>query len=470
MFYPKISIEKHDLARKRFIIVLADTGMGKTAFMVNLCLNYIKKRDRRFKTLLFPFVTKDLDSKIERIEDKKNVILLLDGLDEDPLAIKDPEARRLDLLAKVQEFRKVIITCRSQFFFHEDFEWKNTDTIHQSTKLKHTFGKVFISPFNNQDIHSYLSKNYAQNRDKYERALKIISRIPYLMARPIILKYIDSFVDKTINYNYTFEVYEVIVNKWIEREQFNIPDNNKEGFYNNMMKFSVEIAKYFYERPGSELKILSNDIDHFAKENEISLSALELKNKSLLNRGEKNYYKFAHKSIMEYFLSISLYKNELSTNFSKQGYDAAVLFYRERCFKFHTMPFLNNLFGNGIKSVSHTIGAVNEFLHSLEGIDIKSIYIVPRTISPDMQLNWLPFAESISEVHISNPSILGDWKIFIPMKKLRKIVIKNCLIPYNLEFMNFLNIDEIILENSTLTEDAVCNIKKVSETKILNYL
>lgn len=471
LFYPEITLEKKDLARKRFIIILADTGMGKTAFMVNLCLKYLKKKNRRFKLVLFPFTTKDLDDKIKSVEDKKNVILLLDGLDEDPLAMKDSEFRRLDLLEKVQEFRKVIITCRSQFFFHEDFEWYKTETIQQSTKLNHTFGKVFISPFNNQDVYDYLAKTYSRDKKKHERSRKIVAKIPYLMARPIILKYIDSFIDQTIDYKYVFEVYEVIVDNWIKREQFNIPNCSKDKFYLNMIKFSVSIAKYLYERPQNNLIILSDEIDFFAKNNNISLNSLELKNKSLLNRGEKDKYKFAHKSVMEYFLSISLYNNDFLTKFNNKGYDAAVIFYRERCFKFHTEPFLNNLVQNGKEIITpYDRDEISDILYQKLGIDKQRAYNIGWSGSKQNSMNWKPFIENIIELHINDITFLSDGKIFIPMINLKKIFIKNCIIPHNIEFTNFLNIHEIILDNSTLTEEAISNIKSNSKTRILKFI
>jgi sulfatase modifying factor 1 len=74
----------------KYHIILADSGMGKTTFMVNLYMRYIsfwnfnKKKGIKIKLYRLGNVdTLDLIKKID-LEEAKNTILLLDALDEDP--------------------------------------------------------------------------------------------------------------------------------------------------------------------------------------------------------------------------------------------------------------------------------------------------------------------------------------------------------------------------------------------------
>src|SRR5204863_2215643 len=53
---------------------------------------------------------------VKAISDRANTVLLLDALDEDPLARGSFYTRLQSLLQLTENFRKTIITCRTQFF------------------------------------------------------------------------------------------------------------------------------------------------------------------------------------------------------------------------------------------------------------------------------------------------------------------------------------------------------------------
>ncbi|NDO49579.1 hypothetical protein FMM75_09235 [Lachnospiraceae bacterium MD335] len=178
---------------------------------------------------------------IRRIEEKSKTILLLDGFDEDTHAINDYINRMNIICDETELFYKIIITCRTQFFPNRDSEPKYMGKIKFGTGNKSVeFIKYYISPFNEKEVNLYLKKkyNYIFERKKIERSQKIINNCPYLMVRPMLLSYIDDLLlDKTVKYEYTYEIYKELVLKWIQRESV-----KNELLY----EFSEKVAEYMF--------------------------------------------------------------------------------------------------------------------------------------------------------------------------------------------------------------------------------
>ena len=104
----------------KFLIVLADSGMGKTCFVLNYYASHWRHwlKRNRFDLHLVPLGLQNADKLIEKIPDdvSHDTVLFLDGLDEDMRAIEDHRARVGELLKLTRRFRTVLITCRTQFF------------------------------------------------------------------------------------------------------------------------------------------------------------------------------------------------------------------------------------------------------------------------------------------------------------------------------------------------------------------
>lgn len=74
----------------RFYIILADSGMGKTTFLLNLYLRYVHQfviSSPPYHIRLFPLNYPDIDEKIKDVKEKEKTILLLDAFDEDNQAV-----------------------------------------------------------------------------------------------------------------------------------------------------------------------------------------------------------------------------------------------------------------------------------------------------------------------------------------------------------------------------------------------
>ena len=346
-FYIKaIKDEDNDI---RHYLILADSGMGKSTFLINMYLKYTKIFfPYKYKMKLIPLAYPDADKLIEEIQDQSSTILLLDGLDEDPQAWPNYRERIEILAKKTYKFRKIFLTSRTQFFPSESKEPHETGLFKysQNEDTQHYFRKIYLSPFDDNDVNKYLGKKYPfylpWKIKKRIRANQIVALCPYLMVRPMLLSYIDSLVDdegtaeitskqRKRSHLQTSDIYETLIERWIVRESKRIEVSRRDHFIKNMYKFSEDLALFLFTNNKGKLTISKEDAINFASTNQINLTNLELTGKSLLNRDANGDYKFAHKSILEFFLATHAVENkefgEGTLYFSKmEGYDQASKF------------------------------------------------------------------------------------------------------------------------------------------------
>jgi hypothetical protein len=334
----------------QFYIVLADSGMGKTTFLINLYLRYIDQFFRpQYQIKLLPFAFPEIDKEIEKIPNdvKRQTILLLDAFDEDIQAVQDYKTRLHDLIQKVLYFREVVITCRTQFFPSEAEEPGETGVLRFGPEGgSRVFHKFYISPFDDNDIRAYLRKRFAWFQVfKKRKAKQIVKYSPNLMVRPMLLSYIGDLLQSEHPYTATYMVYAELINKWIEREANKVPPARREHYKEELFRFSREIAvdiyRYRADRKGS-LLIPGEVIKPFAEKHGINLEEMEMKARSLFNRNARGDYKFSHKSILEYFLAEEAFFNpEFRQELDVDGMDQANAFFEKMIRDKLTVPFFS---------------------------------------------------------------------------------------------------------------------------------
>jgi len=171
----------------KFILVLADTGMGKTTFLINLFLKYLKKKNntsfrQKFPIKLYPIGDSETFKDIDRLPNKENTILLLDALDEDIQALKDYNSRLQEIIKKVKKFKRVIITYRTQFFPSEVEIPSKAGIFSWGGSGEYEFQKYYLSVFDQKDINKYLFKKYGFFRRSTKiRAQQIIKKVEALL-------------------------------------------------------------------------------------------------------------------------------------------------------------------------------------------------------------------------------------------------------------------------------------------------
>ncbi|MFN0101135.1 MAG: SUMF1/EgtB/PvdO family nonheme iron enzyme [Bryobacteraceae bacterium] len=290
-----------DAGTERFLIILADSGMGKTAFLHNY---YVRHRRlfwcrRRGIELKLVFLNKpDAGEAIAAVPDadRINTVLFLDALDEDQQAIADHRQRISELIRLSQKFRFVVITCRSQFFPKDEEIPTDTGVLKTDpTKGSKQFSlqKLYLSPFTDKQVDGYLRRRYRWGRGR-EEARKVVRQIPDLVARPLLLTYVEDLTASK-GIEFAFQMYEAVVGKWCERESaFVAPDKLRE--------FSECLAvEMFLNRGDRQMeRIPEADLWPLAERYNIKLERWKLSGRSLLNRDAAGNYKFSHRSILEY--------------------------------------------------------------------------------------------------------------------------------------------------------------------------
>jgi len=288
----------------KYSIVLADSGMGKTAFLINYWLRHWRDKPgrRRFKLALVPLGMEKADNHIQNISDKSNTVLFLDAFDEDARAIQNYRQRLARLLKLSEDFRQVLLTSRTQFFLREEEIPRETGIIRISSKGlgesgEWLFYKLYLAPFSDAQVEQYLKLRFTFFRRKQRtKARELVRKIPLLSVRPMILTHIQDLVQSEKEFKYAFQLYEEMVTAWLEREKPFVKDTVA------LRKFSECLAIDLYSQKnqrGAE-RVHYSELLPLARDYKIPLEDWQLRGRSLLNRDVAGNYKFAHRSIMEY--------------------------------------------------------------------------------------------------------------------------------------------------------------------------
>ena len=288
----------------KYLLLLADSGMGKTSFLLNYYARRLH-RHQRSPLYVIPLGIKDADRRIQEIENKSDVVLFLDALDEDTLAIVDHRQRILDLCKMTGEFRRVLMTCRTQFFPVAEEEPRRTGVVKLGSvkagqEAEYIFHKLYLSPFDDKQVRKYLRLRYSvwQWR-KRRRARQVAAKIPQLTARPMLLAHIDDLLASGSEFGYSFQLYEEMIEAWLTREIGKVEGlNTKEPLREFCEHLAVEL---FVRRQAQRSERLPHtEIEPLAQKFGIKLEGWKLSGRSLLNRDAEDNFKFAHRSIMEY--------------------------------------------------------------------------------------------------------------------------------------------------------------------------
>ncbi len=313
-------IDEHlkEASTNRHLLLLADSGMGKSSFVLNYYARNqrLPKRKRR-RLAVVPLGIPDAEEYIAKIEHARDTVIFLDAFDEDTKAINDHRGRLRDLMHACRHFQRVLITCRTQFFA-SDIEIPRETGLARVGPRKageggiYEFWKLYLSPLSDAQVEAYLRKRYRWSRSKRTQAAALVRKIPLLSVRPMLLAYIPDLLESGKHIEYSFQLYEVMIEQWLARESRWVQPKDLRQFSERL---AVDLHRNKEQR-GAE-RIPKAELSQLAKDWNIPLEAWQVSGRSLLNRDGEGNYKFAHRSIMESLFVKRLIENDANCSGTK---------------------------------------------------------------------------------------------------------------------------------------------------------
>lgn len=319
---------------RKHMFVLADAGMGKSSLLVMLRMAYLMSFwPKKYECELLKFGESTIDD-IDKISNPRMTILLLDALDEDKLAWKKIEERVIQIISSTTHFYRVIITCRTQFFPESKIDpFKRIGRIKVRSYI---CPLIFLSFFNDEQVNDYLKKRFPKNSKKRKQAKEIVTNMGSLRFRPLLLAYIDGFLDSKITKWDEGSIYYTLIETWLLREERKIGRSGRTGSAIELFDACCLCAGLMQLAGSREIErktLEKNTIK--IKELEL-IDFLDIGGRSLLNVNSDGNYRFSHYTIQEYLLACGIIKGLFSPDFMN---NQAIAITR-KLFSF-LLPYLN---------------------------------------------------------------------------------------------------------------------------------
>lgn len=295
-------------ARSRHLLVLADSGMGKTTLLLNLLRADLELPvDRRQNMVLITLARDDSIERIRAVSDKTDKILLLDAFDEDAEAIDDHKGRLTEIMRAARDFRALVLTCRTQFFAHDEEIPHEVGVLRIGAReagVDHSFSfrKIYLLPYDKDQEKRYLNKAIPLWQPRARRkARALASRIGDLAARPMLLALVPELVRTNTDVREVFQLYNFMVESWFYRERAWI---SRDALFEASKLLALNMVTNRHARGAESLS--AAEFAQVIRPLSVPKEAWPLESRSLLNRDSGGRLKFSHRSIMEYFFVVAV--------------------------------------------------------------------------------------------------------------------------------------------------------------------
>ena len=293
---------------RRQLFILADAGMGKTSLLAMLKLSHANSFwPKGYFCVAMKLGPKTLE-RLKSVGKRGKTLLLLDALDEDKDSFIHVASRIEAILKETQNFLRVIITCRTQFFP------KTQDPVFQRQDRVRIGGFTcpvkYLSLFSDSQVNEYLSRKLPASEVK--KAFDVVNHMGDLRCRPMLLSYIDDLIDER-DLSDSYRIYSAMVSTWLDREcRKKLEDVVLKR--ENLLKACQHLARFMTHAGIREVSIerLRNLIKDFP--GLASVRVVDIGGRSLLNRNSDGAYRFAHQSFQE-FLTVQTLEANMGWDF-----------------------------------------------------------------------------------------------------------------------------------------------------------
>ncbi|MCB1769423.1 MAG: SUMF1/EgtB/PvdO family nonheme iron enzyme [Candidatus Competibacteraceae bacterium] len=300
------------------LFILADAGMGKTSLLVMLKLTHLLAFWPPGYDCLLLKLGPDTLEVVRQHPNKANTVLLLDALDEDPTAWGHIEQRLIELLHETTSFRRVLLSCRTQFF-------PETGADPFGSPGRVTVGgficpMLFLSLFDERQVHEYLSKRFPDpwhygltgcRHPSWLRAEQLLSSMRSLRFRPLLLAYIQDLLDANRTQWDEYALYEALTETWLLREVSKLAKQGIKLTQQDLWTSCTAVAVHLQALgkrvlSQAELRGLVAGLPMIAH-----IEQFDFGGRSLMNRTSDREYRFSHYSTQEFLGVHALVEGQL---------------------------------------------------------------------------------------------------------------------------------------------------------------
>ena len=325
--------------KRKLLAVLGDYGIGKTSFCYKFACDMTGSAYLPVVVELKTVMAEGWREVIQREvrsragDSAQSPVLILDAFDELSLTFdKEAVLEEIENLSRTtQEYKKVILTSRTQFFRNEEEEKEILvrKKFHKRGPRSMTyprFERIYISLFDDEQIIQYLDLCLGEKEAEkfWNETVEKVFDVKDLVRRPILIELIVNDLDAVQNIAGKVtpgKVYRIVTERWQEREEQRLPpsimlQHKEEKIPKNIMLFMEELAYWMLTKEKERLHFntlkdaINKYFDHETKEMlRLSLDNLnyQIRNCSFLSRNEaEGYYAFGHRSFIEYFVARKL--------------------------------------------------------------------------------------------------------------------------------------------------------------------
>ncbi|CAK8719287.1 Formylglycine-generating enzyme, required for sulfatase activity, contains SUMF1/FGE domain [Candidatus Electrothrix aarhusensis] len=306
------------------MFILSDAGMGKTSLLLMIKLMHLTNFwPTRINCALFKLGADTLE-RVQDLPNKGETVLLLDALDEDPKAWKRIRERLLELLQASEDFRRVIISSRTQFF--PEMEPDRLGRPEIKVLSGYHCPVLYLSPFTDEQVQEFIERKLplywyhwlclqGERKKERKKATGLLEHMQDLRMRPMLLQHIDKLLAAECQQEWNaYTVYEALVDEWLDREVRKIRGQHaderlpeRKELFHACLRVAEEM-----QRQGTRM-ISEKNLQQLIREEENIgwLEKFELGGRSLLNRNSDRAFRFSHYTIQEFLLAYGMVNEQL---------------------------------------------------------------------------------------------------------------------------------------------------------------
>ena len=320
--------------RDKFLFLLGDSGAGKTTALLAYAARFRMSPRNGIVPPVYVHcrLGKDaLDHAIRELAAGKypgETNLFVDGLDEHPDVEKGVTEIVHSIIDLTVIFRRVILSCRSQYLPTTIFAELSTVVPALGPQplgatARHGVRVRQLAPLPMHLVFRYLWKRFPWRFVTITRLARWHGQLQDLAARPMVLAFLCELYDHrlagTDRDDLTgllgrpvelFDVYLRIIDAWLVREQMWIPRNRLWGFTQALIE---QILRQ--KRDGTTETLSAERVDTIATKTNIDIHPLRARGRSLLSLDSAGNIHFTHRSVLEFCIVALHFAGRLSDPF-----------------------------------------------------------------------------------------------------------------------------------------------------------